>query len=155
MLEREYVHLNGALPDGYPTGSSSSRERERAIHAAIHARGHAALCLSGGGIRSASFAVGLVQGLAERGLMDAFDFVSTVSGGGYTGGWLSAWLFQPSAKAHRWRASSRRWPATSARPPNRSPIQSVRCGNTATISTPSWVCFPSTSGHSSRPSRET
>jgi hypothetical protein len=93
MLEREYVHLNGALPDGYPTGSSNSRERERAIHAAIHARGHAALCLSGGGIRSASFAVGLVQGLAERGLMDAFDFVSTVSGGGYTGAWLSAWLF--------------------------------------------------------------
>ena len=93
MLEREYAHLNGALPADYPTGSSNSGERERAIYAAIHARGHSALCLSGGGIRSASFAVGLVQGLAERGLMDAFDFVSTVSGGGYTGAWLSAWLF--------------------------------------------------------------
>jgi hypothetical protein len=93
MLEREYAHLNGALPADYPTGSSNSGERERAILAAIHARGHSALCLSGGGIRSASFAVGLVQGLAERGLMDAFDFVSTVSGGGYTGAWLSAWLF--------------------------------------------------------------
>jgi hypothetical protein len=92
-LEREYVHLHGALPDGYDTAAADAEERERAIRRAIHARGHAALCLSGGGIRSASFALGVLQGLANRGLLNAFDFLSTVSGGGYTGGWLSAWLF--------------------------------------------------------------
>ena len=93
VLESEYVHVNGPLPSDYPDGASDPVVRERAIHAAIHARGHSALCLSGGGIRSASFALGVVQGLAQRGLMGAFDFVSTVSGGGYTGAWLSAWLF--------------------------------------------------------------
>jgi hypothetical protein len=51
-----------------------------------------ALCLSGGGIRSATFALGVVQGLARRGLLGGFDFLSTVSGGGYLGSWLSAWI---------------------------------------------------------------
>jgi patatin-like phospholipase len=50
-----------------------------------------ALCLSGGGIRSATFALGAIQGLAERGLLPDFDYLSTVSGGGYIGGWLTAW----------------------------------------------------------------
>jgi Patatin-like phospholipase len=50
-----------------------------------------ALCLSGGGIRSATFALGVIQGLAERGVLNAFDYLSTVSGGGYTGAWLTCW----------------------------------------------------------------
>jgi hypothetical protein len=50
-----------------------------------------ALSLSGGGIRSATFALGVIQGLAERGVLSAFDYLSTVSGGGYIGAWLSAW----------------------------------------------------------------
>ncbi len=51
-----------------------------------------ALCLSGGGIRSAAFALGLLQGLAERRLLSQCHYLSTVSGGGYIGTWLSAWL---------------------------------------------------------------
>lgn len=51
----------------------------------------AALCLSGGGIRSASFCLGVLQELAHAGLLKQFDYLSTVSGGGYIGGWLSAW----------------------------------------------------------------
>ncbi|HEY6321213.1 MAG TPA: hypothetical protein VJA16_06615 [Thermoanaerobaculia bacterium] len=51
-----------------------------------------ALCLSGGGIRSATFGLGVVQGLARRGLLRSFDYLSTVSGGGYMGGWLSGWI---------------------------------------------------------------
>src|SRR5947209_12875948 len=50
-----------------------------------------ALCISGGGIRSATFALGILQGLAEKGLLGKFDYLSTVSGGGYIGGWLTAW----------------------------------------------------------------
>src|SRR5271157_3025322 len=61
-------------------------------------RGHAldkhlaGLAFSGGGIRSASFAIGVLQGLASLKLLNWFDYLSTVSGGGYAGGWLVAWL---------------------------------------------------------------
>ncbi len=51
-----------------------------------------ALCISGGGIRSATFALGLIQGLARARLLKRFHFLSTVSGGGYLGGWLSGWI---------------------------------------------------------------
>jgi hypothetical protein len=51
----------------------------------------AALCLSGGGIRSASFALGIIQGLARFRVLGEFDYLSTVSGGGYMGSFLSAW----------------------------------------------------------------
>jgi hypothetical protein len=50
------------------------------------------LALSGGGIRSATFSLGVLQGLHERGLLPIFDYLSTVSGGGFAGGWWSAWL---------------------------------------------------------------
>ena len=50
-----------------------------------------ALRLSGGGIRSATFNLGILQGLARHGLLEKFDYLSTVSGGGFIGGWLSAW----------------------------------------------------------------
>jgi hypothetical protein len=53
--------------------------------------GQTALCLSGGGIRSAAFALGVLQALAHLKLLSKFDYLSTVSGGGYIGGWLSAW----------------------------------------------------------------
>jgi len=51
-----------------------------------------ALCLSGGGIRSATFGLGILQGLARCGLLGKFHYLSTVSGGGYIGSWLSAWI---------------------------------------------------------------
>jgi hypothetical protein len=50
-----------------------------------------ALCISGGGIRSATFALGVIQAFAENGVLTGFDYLSTVSGGGYIGGWLTAW----------------------------------------------------------------
>ena len=48
------------------------------------------LALSGGGIRSATFALGALQALHKLGLLALFDYVSTVSGGGFTGAWWSA-----------------------------------------------------------------
>jgi hypothetical protein len=58
-----------------------------------------ALCLSGGGIRSAAFSLGVMQGLAKAGLLIEFDYLSTVSGGGFAGGWLQMLLRQPGADA--------------------------------------------------------
>jgi hypothetical protein len=49
------------------------------------------LSLSGGGIRSATFNLGLLQGLHRFGLLSRLDYLSTVSGGGYIGGFWSAW----------------------------------------------------------------
>src|SRR5207253_9990041 len=51
-----------------------------------------ALCLSGGGVRSAVFNLGILQGLARCGLLDKFDYLSTVSGGGFIGSWLTSWI---------------------------------------------------------------
>jgi len=51
------------------------------------------LALSGGGIRSATFCLGLVKALAREGLLLRFDLVSTVSGGGFIGAMLGR-LFQ-------------------------------------------------------------
>jgi hypothetical protein len=50
------------------------------------------LAFSGGGIRSATFNLGVLEALAQARLLRAFDYVSTVSGGGYIGGWLMAWM---------------------------------------------------------------
>lgn len=55
------------------------------------------LALSGGGIRSATFCLGLLQGLQDLKLLRVFDYLSTVSGGGYLGGWWSAWLSRDAA----------------------------------------------------------
>ncbi len=57
------------------------------------------LALSGGGIRSASFCLGVVQVMAERGLLERVDYLSTVSGGGYLGAAISN-LLNGSEKEH-------------------------------------------------------
>lgn len=50
------------------------------------------LALSGGGIKSATFCLGVVQELAKRGILPQVDYLSTVSGGGYCGSFISAFL---------------------------------------------------------------
>src|SRR6266571_125434 len=93
VLEAEFVLLHGELPRDYPT-STEPNTRLKAIWAAVHelSEKRAALCISGGGIRSATFGLGVLQGLARCGLLDKFHYLSTVSGGGYIGSWLSAWI---------------------------------------------------------------
>src|SRR5205823_5194466 len=93
VLEAEFVALHGELPSDYP-GSSEPKTRLKALYDAIHGlkEKRAALCISGGGIRSATFGLGILQGLARCGLLEKFHYLSTVSGGGYIGSWLSAWI---------------------------------------------------------------
>ena len=50
------------------------------------------LALSGGGIRSATSSLGVLQGLAQLGILEFVDYLSTVSGGGYIGSCLSSLL---------------------------------------------------------------
>ena len=58
-------------------------------------RGLIGLSISGGGIRSSTFSLGVIQALARRKLFKRFDYISTVSGGGYTGSMLSSLLRDP------------------------------------------------------------
>jgi Patatin-like phospholipase len=67
----------------------SSREK-RDVKANVHGDNLTGLAFSGGGIRSATFNLGILQALAEKGLLHQFDYLSTVSGGGYIGSWLAA-----------------------------------------------------------------
>ena len=57
------------------------------------------LSLSGGGIRSAMFNLGLLQALHGNGLLRYVDYLSTVSGGGLIGSTVSSLLASPNASA--------------------------------------------------------
>ena len=50
------------------------------------------LAFSGGGIRSATTNLGIVQALSRMGILRLVDYLSTVSGGGYIGGCLTGLL---------------------------------------------------------------
>ncbi len=58
------------------------------------------LAFSGGGIRSATFNLGVLQALAETKSLQCFDYLSTVSGGGYIGSWFSTLLQRKAAANH-------------------------------------------------------
>ena len=120
ILEEEFRLLHGVLPDSYLTkkqeiisniealiidvaagtckaeaASEALRELNGDLVSEFYRsvpQGQAALCLSGGGIRSATFGLGVLQGLARHGLLDQFHYLSTVSGGGYVGSWLTSWI---------------------------------------------------------------
>jgi Patatin-like phospholipase len=103
VLEQEYVSMYGPLAvpaelhdiegEDEKVRAEKATKRLDNVIAAIHARGdRSALCISGGGIRSATFALGIIQGLAKEEKLREFDYLSTVSGGGYIGSWLSSWI---------------------------------------------------------------
>jgi hypothetical protein len=105
VLRAEANTIHPAKPP-IPDGTKGA-----ALYQALHERNAAALCLSGGGIRSASFALGVIEALAvhprqpaaegegekqteseKTSFLSQFHYLSTVSGGGYIGSWLSAWI---------------------------------------------------------------
>ncbi len=56
------------------------------------------LALSGGGIRSGAVNLGVFKSLNQHGLLRYVDYLSTVSGGGYAGAYLSSATLQPRKK---------------------------------------------------------
>jgi hypothetical protein len=82
------------------------------------------LAFSGGGIRSATFNLGVLQALSELKLLKEFGYLSTVSGGGYIGSWLSAWIHRADeANLKREEEEEER---TGARPPHTPGITTVQ-----------------------------
>ena len=94
----------GIRPDALiPDVADINAEERKAVEArrekfGIKDGGNAiGLGLSGGGIRSSTFCLGVTQVLAERGLLKDVDFLSTVSGGGYLGCFLTTRLESQAA----------------------------------------------------------
>lgn len=77
---RDELDLLHPDPDADPGAELASR---------AHKDGLVGLALSGGGVRSATFGLGVLQALAAHRLLRHLDYLSTVSGGGFIGGWLS------------------------------------------------------------------
>lgn len=65
------------------------------------------IALSGGGIRSATFNLGILQTLAHYRLLGKVDYLSLNSGGGYVGGWLAAWIKRDGIEHVEHRLASR------------------------------------------------
>jgi hypothetical protein len=122
--ERRYLARRRVLAG--VTASPAAAESSRPI----------GLALSGGGIRSATFNLGVLQALAQLDILRRFDYLSTVSGGGYIGACLTSLLSHrkswPAGPAPGWRPipSSPARPRTSA--PRRLPCPS----------TPTWPSSP-------------
>jgi hypothetical protein len=90
---KDVTHID-AINKAEETAISNRRRFYR-----LEKRSHtAALAMSGGGIRSATFSLGVLVALAQRDLLPQFDYLSTVSGGGYLGSFLS--VFLQSSAAH-------------------------------------------------------
>lgn len=101
VLLEEYETLKPEWKEGLHKaieGKASDDGKLDALYAFVHARGGqdgdglSALCLSGGGIRSATFNLGTIQGLAGVGVLPQFQYLSSVSGGGYIASWLGSWI---------------------------------------------------------------
>jgi hypothetical protein len=107
---------------------ADAADKRRILYHKLYGLDSTALCLSGGGIRSAAFALGVIQalakhtGIAGRGdansdrakepadsLLSQIHYLSTVSGGGYIGSWLSAWISRAGFAAV-WRHLTRAAP---------------------------------------------
>ena len=113
--EQGYYGL-GAEGINTPEAEEVKKRRKAMGGSASAGKDAVGLAFSGGGIRSATFCLGVTQVLARLGLMREVDFLSTVSGGGYTGSFLSRQI----GESKDWR--------TVAAPhgPDTQPIQQLR-----------------------------
>ncbi len=120
QLDLKKLSLHDKL-NGHKGAAQSLQELERQCAEAdkplkrvLHGLRGNALTFSGGGIRSASFCLGVLQGLARftlvggdgqtkpsetglPGLLKDTQYLSTVSGGGYLGCWFSSWIARLAA----------------------------------------------------------
>jgi hypothetical protein len=105
------------------------------------------LALSGGGIRSATTCLGVLQALSKMQILPLVDYLSTVSGGGYIGACLTSLLSLTEHDVKRAPdASPRSWtpPGKAAAEP--APAFTYQAGDrraTGPASAPNGGAFPS------------
>jgi choline dehydrogenase-like flavoprotein len=85
---RSKANPTAVLPDESKTDADQSRLPRNTV----------GLALSGGGIRSSTFALGVLQALAEKNRLRDIDFLSTVSGGAFIGSFLGRLFTRETVK---------------------------------------------------------
>lgn len=76
-----------------PVSQQTNQNKQAFFHQeAAYSDFELGLSLSGGGMRSASFSIGVLSGLADANVLQQIDYLSSVSGGGYAGYWLMSAL---------------------------------------------------------------
>lgn len=90
--QREEQQTQERKPGYADTNHECGSDDSAKIIAKAHKARLTGLAFSGGGIRSATFNLGVLQALARLKLLGQFDYLSTVSGGGYIGSWFVAWV---------------------------------------------------------------
>jgi hypothetical protein len=91
-ISSQHGELVPAIADSINNSERDAILARRVHYGIANSKDAVALALSGGGIRSATFALGVLVSLAERNILPQIDYLSTVSGGGYLGSFLSAFL---------------------------------------------------------------
>ncbi len=89
LVEQEM--LAGGVWSGDPSAGD--------IYKMVADRQSMGVCFSGGGIRSATFNLGVLQGFAQLGLLPNIDYISSVSGGGYIHEFLVGWILQNGSQS--------------------------------------------------------
>jgi len=98
----------GVRATGVDVELEACRSADDPLKKILHLMNASALCVSGGGIRSASYSLGILEGLSRLSrpsgsatsskpaiagnLMDNLDYISSVSGGGYICSWMMSWV---------------------------------------------------------------
>ncbi|MDE1176098.1 MAG: hypothetical protein PW789_05765 [Edaphobacter sp.] len=85
LLEQELTARNQWPPVGVDINSVDVYDHAASLRLS-------GICFSGGGIRSATFNLGVLQGLAASDRLNSFDYLSSVSGGGYIHQFLASWI---------------------------------------------------------------
>ncbi len=90
-VEEEYIHKRRArATDEF--NADLKDQPPKTVEDLFPEDGKIGLSFSGGGLRSATFNLGVVQALAKHGVLPFVDYLSTVSGGGYLGSSLTSLL---------------------------------------------------------------
>jgi hypothetical protein len=97
------------INDDWDKGKPPRRTREwlREHETELNQASKTALCLSGGGVRSAAFCLGALQALAKTDVLREFNYLSTVSGGGYIGAWLTTIMHGGSKGTGAYKAAKK------------------------------------------------
>lgn len=98
VLEREIYELRELRKQRSQTAEGNEERARTDPYGWMFDNRVTGLCFSGGGIRSATFNLGVLQGLAQHTdsrntpLLKRIDYLSTVSGGGYIHEFFAAWV---------------------------------------------------------------
>jgi hypothetical protein len=134
------------FPDELRQSEQATILARRALNGGDPAAPQVGFALSGGGIRSATFCLGFFQALAKQKLIRKIDYLSTVSGGGYFGGFLGTAFTRDDSdadKVERELADNHSWPVNWLRENGRflSPNGSGDNWMTAAVALRNWVAL--------------